>query len=139
MPQLNVGTFHIYNSMPCFKGYLFFCYSDSGGDSEPGDLPPGRVLPMSGQVPAGAVDEGLQRVQGVQPVLGFAVWPWSTLLHRSQAGRAGLTSAYHSSKSFFFAKKTMFLLFFYLFLFTLPRASTYHHSEIIDSVIIKQI
>lgn len=107
MPQLNVGMFHVYYSMPCFKGYLFLCYSDSGGDSEPGDLPPGRVLPMSGQVPAWAMDEGLHRVQGVQPVLGFAVWPWSTLLHRSQAGRAGLTSAYHSSKSFFFVKKKL--------------------------------
>lgn len=112
MPQLNVGIIHVYYSIPCFKGYLFLCYSDSGGDSEPGDLPPGRVLPMSGQVPAGAVDEGLHRVQGVQPVLGFAVWPWSTLLHRSQAGRAGLTSAYHSSKNFFFVKKLPFFSFY---------------------------
>lgn len=139
MPQLNVGTIHVYYSIPCFKGYLFLCYSDSGGDSEPGDLPPGRVLLMSEQVPAWAVDEGLNRVQGVQPVLGFAVWPWSTLLHRSQAGWAGLTSAYHSSKSFFFVKKTIFLFFFYLSLFTLPRSNAHHHSEIIDSVIIKQI
>lgn len=36
-------------------------------------------------------------------------------------------------------KIIIFLFFFYLSLFTLPRSNAHHHSEIIDSVIIKQI